>query len=517
MMIDENSELFRKDIDFAIIWTQPQSVIESFNRILNYENIGISTILKEVDEFCTILKKILTKIKFIFFPTWVVPSYHRGFGMLDMKNSIGIANTLNRMNLCLADNLDDVSNIHIFNSQKWIEVAGKNAFNPKLWYMGKIVYGNDVFKEATTDIKAALQGISGNARKLIILDLDDTLWGGIVGDLGWENLKLGGHDPVGEAFVDFQNELRALTNRGIILGIVSKNEESVALEAIDSHPEMVLRRNDFSGWKINWQDKAQNILDLVTELNLGLQSVVFIDDNRVERARIRETLPDVLVPEWPEDKLLYKRKLLSLACFDTPSISEEDAQRSKMYVLEQKRDELKASVNSLDEWLKTLNVKVKIEELNKNNLQRTTQLLNKTNQMNLSTRRLSESELLNWLAEENRKLWTFRVSDRFGESGLTGILSLECENGKAKIVDYILSCRVFGRKIEETMLHVAVQYAQSKNLTNVYAQYIPTPKNKPCLGFLEKSGFVFDESDSTFHWDAKNEYPVPEQITIERV
>lgn len=515
MLIDENSELFHPEYDFAIIWTQPQSVIESFNRVLNYENIPIDTILKEVDDFCIILKQVLAEIKFALFPTWVVPSYNRGFGMLDMKNSIGIANILSRMNLCLADNLDGTPNIHILNNQRWIEVAGKNAFNPKLWYMGKIAYGNEVFKEATKDVKAALQGISGNARKVVVLDLDDTLWGGIVGDLGWENLKLGGHDPLGESFVDFQRELKALTNRGIILGIVSKNEESVALEAIDNHSEMVLKRGDFAGWRINWKDKAQNIVDLINELNLGLQAVVFIDDNPVERARVRESLPEVFVPEWPADKLFYKKALQSLTCFDAAAISKEDLERSKMYAIERERVSARAKVGSLDDWLNSLNMCVIVEELNEKNLPRAAQLLNKTNQMNLSTRRMSESELSAWAKQTDHFIWTFRVSDKFGDSGLTGIISMDKAADSAQIIDFILSCRVMGRKVEETMLYVVLHHAKELGLKEVSATYLPTPKNKPCLEFWKESGFVFDASASTFYWDTQNEYPVPEQITIE--
>jgi len=185
--------------------------------------------------------------------------------------------------------------------------------------MGKLAFGNEVFKEAVKHVKSSLRGIRGKARKIVILDLDDTLWGGIVGDLGWRDLNLGGHDPVGEAFVDFQKTLKSLLNRGIILGIVSKNEESVALDALQNHPEMVLRPDDFAGWKINWSDKAMNIVELVAELNLGLDAVVFIDDNPVERACVKETLPDVLVPEWPEDRMLYKKALLDLDCFNSLS------------------------------------------------------------------------------------------------------------------------------------------------------------------------------------------------------
>src|SRR5262249_22447003 len=162
------------------------------------------------------------------------------------------------------------------------------SFSPRLWYLGKIPYANEVFKEAARDVKSALRGLAGKARKLVIVDLDETLWGGIVGEDGWEHIKLGGHDPASEALADFQRELKALTRRGILLGIVSKNEEAVALAAIDKHPEMVLRRSDFTGWRINWGDKAANIVDLVNELNLGIDSVVFIDDNPSERARVRE-------------------------------------------------------------------------------------------------------------------------------------------------------------------------------------------------------------------------------------
>ena len=150
-----------------------------------------------------------------------------------------------------------------------------------------------------------------------MLDLDDTLWGGIVGDAGWENLLLGGHSHIGEAFADFQRALKVLTRKGVLLGIVSKNDETTALDAIRLHPEMVLKMEDFCGWRINWLDKAHNVIELASELNLGLQSIVFIDDNPAERARVAEALPEVLVLEWPRDKMLYTRALFELRCFDT--------------------------------------------------------------------------------------------------------------------------------------------------------------------------------------------------------
>jgi FkbH-like protein len=267
-----------------------------------------------------------------------------------------------------------------------MKTAGLPASAHRAWYLGKMAAPRGILEEAAADIKAAMLGLTGGARKLLVLDLDDTLWGGIVGDIGWEGLRLGGHDAEGEAFVDFQKAIKSLKRRGIVLGIVSKNEESIALEAIASHPEMVLRQDDFVAWKINWQDKARNIAELAQALNLGLQSVVFIDDNPVERARVREALPEVLVPEWPEDKLLYPSTLLRLGCFDTPALSKEDLERTRMYAEEQQRERLQQQVGSIEEWLMTLGLQVQAEPLKPVNLARSTQLLNKTNQLNLSRR-----------------------------------------------------------------------------------------------------------------------------------
>ncbi|MBI3874569.1 MAG: HAD-IIIC family phosphatase [Verrucomicrobia bacterium] len=339
------------------------------------------------------------------------------------------------------------------------------------------------------DVKAAIRGLRGMARRLVVLDLDDTLWGGIVGDVGWENVQLGGHDPVGEAFQDFQRALKALTRRGIVLGIVSKNTESVALDAIRQNSEMILRDSDFAGWRINWSDKAQNMADLAAELNLGLQSIVFIDDNPVERARVREALPEVLVPEWPESPLLYVSALQSLRCFDAPAVSREDAARTQSYVSDRQRADLKKQAGSLDEWLKSLGIKVTVEPLSPANLKRATQLLNKTNQFNLATRRLTEPELDAWAKQPSRRAWAFRVADKFGDAGLTGLASLEVRDGVAHVVDFLLSCRVLGRKVEETMIAWLVARAKEFNAAEVRAEYLPTPKNKPVLEFWQRSGF----------------------------
>ena len=513
-LIDKELECWKRKYDIAVVWTQPQAVIESFGHSITYQQVSMDQILAEVQEYSRLLSGLQNRVNCIFVPTWVLPSYYRGFGLLDMKKNIGVKITLLKMNIALSEALDNEKNIYLLDSERWVESVGSNSFNSKMWYLAKSVFDIKVFKEASEDIRAALNGIMGLARKIIVLDLDDTLWGGVLGDLGYENIVLGGHDPAGEAFVDFQKALKSLLGRGILLAIVSKNNEQTAMEAINNHPEMILKANDFVGWKINWGDKAKNIVDLISELNLGLQSVVFIDDNPMERARVREALPEVFVPEWPEDKMLYKEALLGLRCFDAPALNKEDLERTKMYVDDHGRQDLKVRIGSLEEWLQTLDIKVKIENLDEVNLQRTAQLLNKTNQMNLSTRRITEKELMDWTRGDNRKLWVFSVSDKFGSLGLTGIISLEMEGKTGQIVDFVLSCRVFGRKIEEAMVSTAVTYARSIGLERLLAKYMPTSKNKPCFEFWQRSGFKYDEKENIFSWGATQEYAMPKVIKI---
>jgi FkbH-like protein len=512
-LIDDGLDCWKARPDLAVIWTRPDAVIERFSQALQFGSFELSEILDEVDAYCETLRRIQDRVKWMFVPTWVLPPHHRGLGALDLRAGGGIGYVLLHMNLRLAHNFGATRNCIVLDAQKWVARVGEQkAFNPKLWYLGKIPFSNEVFKEASRDIKSAARGLSGKSKKLIIVDLDDTLWGGTVGEVGWQQIVLGGHNPVGEALVDFQRALKTLRSRGILLAIVSKNEESVALEALRKHPEMILRDDDFSAWKINWRDKAANIAELVTELNLGLDSAVFIDDSPIERARVRETLPDILVPDWPKDKLLYVQSLSDLNCFDSDSLSSEDRHRSEMYKAERTRTLLRSSVGSIDDWLQTLNTHVVVEALNEENLQRVAQLFNKTNQMNLRTRRMTAAELLAWTSSDDRRLWAFRVSDRFGDSGLTGILSVEVKEDTLEIVDFLLSCRVMGRRIEEAMISVSSDYGRARGLKHLSARYIGTAKNKPCLDFLERSGL--SRMDNDFSWNLSAAYPAPEHLQI---
>jgi len=498
--------------DVALLWTRPDRVSPAFGRLLLGESTDIDGILADVDAFTAVLRSHASGARFVLVPDWVLPSARRGYGLLEWRAG-GATSVLARMNLRLAEAAAGLPNVFVLDAQRWLASAGDGGIDPKLWYAGKVAFSTDVFAEAARDVRAAVRGLTGMSRKLVVVDLDDTLWGGIVGDVGWENLRLGGHDPSGEAYVQLQRQILALTKRGIALAVVSKNEESTALHAMRSHPEMAIRPEALAAYRINWRDKAQNIVEIAQELNLGLQSVVFIDDNPIERGRVREALPEVYVPEWPSDPTRYPDALDGLRCFDTAHISAEDVERNAMYATERERSALRGKVSSFDEWLATLDLKVRFERVAPTNIARAAQLLNKTNQMNLRTRRLSEGELLSWAKEDGHEAWAVHVSDRFGAAGLTGILAVAREGDDVHLADYVLSCRVMGRRVEETMVWAARRRGAALGGRRLVAVPLPTAKNKPCVDFFARAGL--DRAGDGYAAPLEGSEPAPPLVVVE--
>jgi FkbH-like protein len=481
----ENDHPFWKEAgDAAFLWTLPHLAVPAFEKVLSFEDFSMDELLSQVDSFCGLLSRIPAEVPTVLFPSWVMPSISRGLGPLDLSSQFGAANALARMNDRLVENLRSQSRMVLLDANRWLVHAGASPYSSKLWYLSKTPFQNAVFQEAAWDAVAALNSLHGRGRKVIILDLDNVLWGGVVGDDGYEQLRIGGHDSVGEAFTDFQRQLKRLANRGILLAVASKNDESVALNAIRRHPEMILRPEDFAAWKINWKDKAENIVELMAELNLGLDSAVFLDDSVFERERVREALPEVLVPEMPQDPMHYPEFLCRLRCFDNLSFSAEDRTRAKMYAADQKRTAVRAEYRSAADWLAALELRVTAEPLNAANLERAAQLFNKTNQMNLSTRRLPAHELRAWAKGDGRYVWTFRVADKFGDYGLCGVVSLVKEGTRGRIVDLVLSCRVMGRGVEEAMLSTVAQKAKELDCAELELEYVPTEKNQPMKHWL---------------------------------
>jgi FkbH-like protein len=497
-----------------IVWTTPERVLPGFYRALQLERVMHEDILSEVDDFVQSLICESERNKYIFVAAWHL-SANNGYGMLDWQDGLGLSNLLAKCNLRLAEKISANKNIFVLPTHGWMEGL-EQPFSRKLWYAAKVPYVGGVFENAAKHIQQSIDAIEGKSRRLIVVDLDNTLWGGVVGEDGWRGVRLGGHDHVGEAFRDFQLALKALSNRGVQLAISSKNDEAVALEAIDNHPEMILKRDDFAAWRINWNDKALNIAEIAKEINLGLESIIFIDDNPAERLRVSDALPGVLVPEWPDDPAIYVETLLSLSCFEIAAITNEDRARTAMYVSERKRLNTKLSVKNNDDWLRKLCVKVSAERVNSNNISRVTQLFNKTNQLNLSTRRLSEQEIIAWGDKNTRSMMAISVSDQFGDMGLVGVISVETVGAKGLLVDFILSCRVMGRRVEEALLHLAVQELAKFGANFMEIIYKPTDRNRPILQVL-KEAKLEKVGAQIFRVDIGLGYKKPEFVELKSV
>lgn len=515
VLLDASHACWSPRPDITLVWVRPGNAVACLKAAMDMRVVDYGQMAHEVDEYAALLLGAAQRTRFLLAPAWTATAQDQPIcGVFAWNPERGAAHALARAKLRLQERIGASGTVFQLDADHWLMRAEMRASHNALWYLSKTPFGNDVFRAAVGDIKAAARGLLGEARKLLVLDLDDTLWGGILGDVGPEGIALGGHDARGEAFEAFQEALRSLLNRGILLGIVSKNDEQLALRAIAEHPAMKLRRDDFAGWRINWRDKAENVADLAAELNLGLQSVVFIDDNPVERDRLRSSLPEVLVPEWPSDPFLYRSALAALACFDTPVVTADDVSRSREYNVRRERDASRAKVANVEDWLLTLGTVVKVEAIGDANRVRALQLINKTNQMNLRTRRLTEAELVAWFGRPGCAGYCISVSDRFGDSGLTGFLGLRLENGIADITDYVISCRVLGRGVEESMVWLASTWAREAKANLVRAEYLATSKNAPCLDFWRRSGFRVEAADRIFVWPCETDFPRPRFVEV---
>ncbi len=499
----------------AIVWTLPAGVNPSFAKATEFGAIDAEQCLAEVDQFADLVVAYARELRFVFVATWVLPATHRGYGMLDWRAGLGLSHLLARMNLRLAERLSAVPQAYLFDAARWMS-ANAGTAAARLWYAAKVPYRNDVFEQALRDLGAGLDAHRGRSRKLVVVDLDNTVWGGVVGESGWAGIRLGGIDPVGEAYRDFQRALRALTRKGIQLAVVSKNDEAVALQAIDEHPEMLLRRDDFSGWRINWGDKADNLRRVVADLNLGLSSVVFIDDNPAERDRVRSAFPEVLVPEWPADPCAYVAALHALECFESAGLTDEDRQRTSMYVAERERRGAREETASVSDWLERLQTRLRHQPVGPGQIARVAQLFNKTNQLNLSTRRMSAAEILEWAGQPNRSMLAISVEDRFSGLGLSGIVAVDAADGGGRLLDFILSCRAMGRGVEEAMLHLAARELTRLGARTMTATYLRTERNRPTLDMLASSKLV-ECGPGEYRFDLSRGYDAPPAIAIEAV
>ena len=362
------------------------------------------------------------------------------------------------------------------------------------WLQGKLEIAPQAapfYGDLAVRILAAQRGLS---KKCLVLDLDNTLWGGVIGDDGLDGIVLGEGSAAGEAHLALQHYAKQLKERGIILAVCSKNDLKIAEGAFRDHPEMVLRRADIAAFQANWDDKAQNLKAIASRLNIGVDSLVFVDDNPIERARVRQSLPMVAVPEMPEDPAHYVRCLADAGYFEAVAFTADDRSRADQYAANAERDALLETSESMDDFLRGLKMTAVYGSFTAVDHARVVQLINKTNQFNTTTRRYAGEEVARIMDEPDALTLQFRLLDRVGDNGLVSTMILRPtpdDDETLAIENWVMSCRVFGRELEFAAMNVAVEAARDRGVRAFVADYIPTAKNDvvsklyPSLGFME--------------------------------
>lgn len=383
-----------------------------------------------------------------------------------------------------------------------------NFYNSRMWYFGSIPFSMAGEKALAAECLRCYKGAKGQRKKCLALDLDNTLWGGVIGEDGIDGIVLGANRE-GSAYRDFQARIKDLKNQGAMLAIVSKNNEEDALAPIRQHPEMQLRENDFVAIKANWLPKAENIAALANELNIGLDSFVFIDDNPVERESVRMSCPEVEIPDFPDDPSRLESFIRNVGAqfFPTLKTTAEDLRKAEQYQAEKRRESEKVKFGNLEDYLTSLNMRLVIRELDEASLSRAAQLTQKTNQFNLTTRRCTEAEMAEMAASPDWRVWIGELDDRFGNYGKI-ILCIAKINGEDAFIDtFLMSCRVMGRNVESAFLDYVENRLLESGVREISAEYRRSPKNSMTENFWNNMGYVETGASEAGRSYKKNAFP----------
>lgn len=429
---------------------------------------------------------------------------------------------LARLNDRLAAALAPFERVRLLDVQEaLLHRAGGGCDNPKLRHYAAMRLPEAALAEVARLSAGYIAAHKGLTRKCVVLDLDNTLWGGVIGEDGMAGIRLGNTSP-GSEYLEFQQFLHSLTERGILLAVNSKNNEADAREVLREHEAMLLREQAFSALYINWSPKPDNMRALAAELNIGLDSLVFVDDNPNERELMRQALPEVLTPELPADPALYRRVLETLPQLQTLEVTEEDRERAQRYRARRQRDQVRASATDLHSYLRSLHIEVRIAPAAESSLPRIHQLFQRTNQFNLTTRRYTAEELRRFAQSEQARLYALWASDRFGDHGLVATALVRCEGKSWRIDSLLMSCRVIGYGVETTLTAIIAREAAAAGCDSLLGEFIPTAKNAPAREFYRQHGFepLEEQSDAPALWRLRLRdatLDVPDWIALKEV
>lgn len=428
-----------------------------------------------------------TKADILFFA--FLPMDDGVFGSYALREGSAFPYQLLKLNYLLAEAAREAGNVRLIDLEPIRAHMGYDAFHdPKLYAIAKMPISTQALPAVASRVVDAILARKGRFHKCAIVDLDNTLWGGVIGDDGLEGIQIGELGQ-GHAFTEFQTWLKELKNRGVMLAVCSKNDEANAKEPFLRHPEMVLKLDDFSAFVANWEDKASNIRRIQKELNIGLDSMVFFDDNPFERNLVRTMLPEVEVPELPEDPAEYTAFARMQNLFDTNSYSDEDRVRTERYLAEKSRTELSAGIDNYDDYLKALGMKAVCAPFDAFHIPRIAQLTQRSNQFNLRTARYSEQEIEEIAANPRYITRYYTLRDRFGEHGLIAVVILEKRENELFVNEWLMSCRVLKRGMEQFIADSILRAAREAGVARVVGEYIPTPKNAMVKDLYASMGF----------------------------
>jgi FkbH-like protein len=438
-------------------------------------------------------------------------------GLLDSCGSLGQSDAIRKINGALHNTARAARNVYVLDYNSLIARRGETAWHDqRKWLMARMPIAAGELVHLAAEWLRFLHPIAGRICKLLAVDLDNTLWGGVIGEDGIDGIKLDDNYP-GATYRDVQRALLDLHRRGILLAICSKNNPAEAMEVIEKHPGMLLKPGHFSAIRINWADKAENLRQIAAELNVGLDSVAFLDDNPVEREWIRTQIPEVTVVELPADPMTFAPTLRECPVFERLELTEADQSRGRLYAEQRQRTQLAQTAASLEDFYRSLQMRARVEPVNYATLARAAQLTQKTNQFNLTTRRYNHEQLAQLLKPS--LALAIQVTDRFGDYGIVGVAILRIHDGLCEIDTFLLSCRVIGRTIETAFLAAITREAIAAGAGRLVGWFIPTMKNAPAATFYENHGFARTrENEGAVLWEldlTTHTLAVPPWITME--
>jgi len=496
-LIIDSKNIFKDEYDFFYeknLDQRKEIVEEKLDEIINLAK--------------TFVKKTNNKIVISNLP---IPSYSH-LGIFETKD-YGISQMILEFNEKLNTRLKNEDSIYVYDLLQFFYRFGEqNIAEPRKIAIGDIKITFDYLPYLAEEFISYIKPYLGLNKKCIVLDLDGTLWGGIVGEDGFDGIKLG-PEPPGNIFMDFQRWILALHHRGIILAINSKNNPEEALKVIREHKYMILKEEHFAAMRINWVDKIQNMKEIAEEINIGLDSIVFFDDDPRNCEIVKTALPQVLTINLPKDPSLYLSLIQKMNDFNVLKITNEDKKRGQMYYQQKQRSQLKNETVNLEKYLEKLGTKVTIKNADQATIPRISQLTMKTNQFNLTTKRYPEEEIKKMVNDSQMKVVCAQVEDKFGDNGITGTFIIKIKNKKEWHIDtFLLSCRVIGREVEQTIMSFIINEAKKEGLEKIVAEFIPTKKNSPASDFLDKCGFK--KKGKFWIFDTSKEFKKPSIVSL---